>query len=308
MELTAILAPSQIPHSSPRKDVILGQPVELACNVEWLTDEIAGLLDPFQTGVVARTARGQVVSNRLPITGSVRAYDEGEVLKHVSTVAKRVPNTRPGMSPVIELYQDEERFWLVDDQWGMAEVNLLKKSWRSWVLPYPTVDLQRCAEWAVMWPLAQLLSGPGLALLPAVSIVREGFSAVVLSPYKMDAELELLACEGFQVVDHPWLCLQENAGEVRILPFSNDGGAGESSRCDAVMMVEPGRRAVSQIDELPAQLALEALHRHWPIAALHRSRRQVLLTLAANARCCGVQLARQPADLLKLINSLNPQR
>ncbi len=308
MELTAILAPSQIRHSSTRKDVILGQPVELACNVGWLTDEIAGLLDPFQTGVIARTARGQVVSNRFPITGSVRAYDEDEVLKHVSTVANRVPNTRPGMSPVIELYQDEERFWLVDDQWGMAEVNLLKKSWRSWVLPHPTADLQRCAEWTVMWPLAQLLSGPGLAVLPAISIQKDGWGAIIFSPFKMDGELAALSRDGFEVIAQSWHCLQEEQGQVQIFTHSKGDEVRQSSRCNAVIMVESGRRAVSRVDELPGHLALEALQRHWPIAALHRSRRQVLLTLAANARCCSVQLARQPEDLLKLIRSLNPER
>lgn len=310
MEMTAAVRfPPPSPRLQGRADSMFGLPVELACEVDWLADEIASLLDPIQIDSLPETSGDRLSApSRLHITGSVRAYDQADVLKHVSATATRMPNARPGMNPMMELYQDEERFWLVDDQWGMLEINLLKKSWRSWILPYPALDLQRCAEWAALWPLAQLLSGPELALLPAISIVREGWGAVIFSPFKMEAELEALCGDGFKVIGPRWSCLREMAGEVRMPPFPHDGDTRESTRCDAVVMVEPSRRAVSRFDELPRTLSLEALRRHWPIIPLHRSRRQISVKLASQARCCEVQLSRQPGDLLKLVNALHARQ
>ena len=294
----------ETPMPSVFQKTLFGTPVEVACEVDWLGDEIACLLDPFQASSLAEKAGDRRWTSRVRITGSVRAYDQADVLRHVSGTAVRVANARPGMNGMMELYQDAERFWLVDDQWGMMEINLLKKSWRSWMLPYPTLDLGRCAEWAALWPLAQLLSGPELALLPAISIVREGWGVLIFSPLKMEAELEALSRDGFEVIGPRWSCLREVAGEVRMQNFPGGGEGFESTGCDAVVMVEATRRAVSRVDELARNASLHALHRHWPIVPLHRSRRQISVKLASDARCCEVQLSRQPGDLVKLMDAL----
>jgi hypothetical protein len=102
----------------------------------------------------------------VPVSGTVWPYEQSHVLKHLSPTARRVPTH----CELLELYEDEERFWLVDDRWGIAEINLLKGQWRSWVLPNPAIDATRVAEMAVLWPMAQLLRARGLYLLPAASV------------------------------------------------------------------------------------------------------------------------------------------
>src|SRR5687767_2130445 len=83
----------------------------------------------------------------LPISGMLWPYEQSHVLKHLSPAARRVATN----SDLLELYEDGERFWLVDDRWGIAEMNLLKGQWRSWILPTPAVDAVRCAQAAVLW-------------------------------------------------------------------------------------------------------------------------------------------------------------
>jgi hypothetical protein len=39
----------------------------------------------------------------------------------------------------------------------MAEMNLLKGTWRSWILPSATLDPLALRRAAVVWPMAQLL-------------------------------------------------------------------------------------------------------------------------------------------------------
>ena len=67
-------------------------------------------------------------------------FDGAQVQRHLSTAAVRFPCSA---GPTADLFYDPvdaERFWLVDDRWGIAELNLLRGRWRAWVLPRPGVD------------------------------------------------------------------------------------------------------------------------------------------------------------------------
>ncbi|MBC7773235.1 MAG: hypothetical protein H7210_12120, partial [Pyrinomonadaceae bacterium] len=87
--------------------------------------EVLRLLGDFSVSDLPATAS--------PITGVIRPYESEDVLKHVS------PGAVPLQSPddLMELYHEDERFWLIDERWGMSELNLLKSQWRSWILPRP---------------------------------------------------------------------------------------------------------------------------------------------------------------------------
>ena len=88
------------------------------------------------------------------------------MLRHLSPTAKPVA----AMGSTMELYEEGERFWLIDDRWGLTEMNLLKGQFQSWILPRPAIDPGMIVQDAVLWPLAQLLRGKGLSLVPGISV------------------------------------------------------------------------------------------------------------------------------------------
>src|SRR3954469_9446025 len=65
------------------------------------------------------------------VTGAIRCYEQREVLKCLSPTARR----GAGTPDFLELYEEQERFWVIDERWGLCEINLLKSTWRSWLLP-----------------------------------------------------------------------------------------------------------------------------------------------------------------------------
>src|SRR5687768_6042276 len=138
------------PDRARRRYAVHGSAVEVDCAVEAVGAQLDRLLEPF--------AVGGWPEGFAPAAGTVRPYEQAEVLRHLS------PNARPmaNAPQLMEIYEEGERFWLVDYRWGMAEVNLLKGQWRSWILPQPKLDPLRCAEMAVLWPMAQLLRARGL--------------------------------------------------------------------------------------------------------------------------------------------------
>ena len=75
-------------------------------------------------------------------------------------------------------YSLAEKHWIVDDRWGVCEIDLLKHRWRSWVLPNPSLDPVHLAEAAVLWPMAQLLRSRGVEIVPAISVERAGWGAL----------------------------------------------------------------------------------------------------------------------------------
>jgi hypothetical protein len=220
----------------------------------------------------------------------------------------------------------------------MAEVNLLRGQWRSWVLPRPTLDPVRCAEWAVLWPMAQLLRGRGLHLLPAMSAVRDGWAVLILGAGGLGPELSAMLEAGYRLIGQRWTAVREEEGRLALLHLPGrveragprfggaslgacgagasawmdlTGGQPHSHQnhafCDAVLVAAPGRRPCPAVRDLPPSEALALLRKSWPIAELHPTRRSGPLPgkLARLCRCAEVQLSRDPRDLPALLELLH---
>jgi len=262
----------------------------------------------------------------LPVHGTVRAYDQADVLRHLSPGARPLPRVHD----LTDVFEDGERFWVVDERWGMAEINFLKGHWRSWVLPRPQFDALRCAEMAVLWPLAQLLRPRGVHLLPAAAAARDGFAFLLVCPFGVEGELNELADAGYKLIGRRWTAVREEDGRAALLHMpaatgrtiaramggtieesdSADGSRSDPWQnhafCDAVLIADAVRRPRASLKELPVTAAAGRLRSAWPIAELHPSRRHSPLPgrLAHLCRCAELQLSRDPADLLSLLDSL----
>jgi len=290
--------------------------------------------DAALAGSAGRILRPFVVSDLppqvMPVIGQISHYDAAEVVKHLSSSAVRVPQ----VDPWLELYQDEERFWLVDERWGISQINFLRGQWRSWILPQPTADPLRIAEGAVLWPLAQLLRGRGLHLAPAIAVARDGWGVLILVPFSIERELVCLLRRGYRIVGQRWTALREEDGRIDLLHmpgvvervFAPRPRLGLGIRqshwvdlerefpksiqhhafCDMVLMVEPGRRSAAHASDLSAPEAEQILRYDWPIVDIHPSRRSLSMPqrMAQMCRCATVQLSRNPEDLVVLLDSL----
>jgi hypothetical protein len=267
----------------------------------------------------------------VPTEGSIKTYDAAEVNRRLSTTAVPLHDS-PGK---LEVYAERERFWLIDDRWGMAEINLLKGQWRSWILPSPSIDPVAVAEMAVMWPMAQLLRSKGLYLLPAVSVSRDNWGLLLISPFGIQPEIRALVRAGFKVIGQQWTALREEDGRIAMLhvPGRIDRGAGRRVKslmslgsdtnwtdlaaeipgitqfhafCDVALLVEAGRRPESWIRQVSSGNVQATLRRHWPIDELHPLRRQSRLMSRVGSKCAlfEARLSRNPADLLGHLDSM----
>lgn len=304
---------------------IYGLAVEMECGVSALESEIRRVLGAFRVRQFAERCH--------PTVGSIMPYNEADVLRHLSPRAQRV--MLPHDSG--ELYEDGERFWMIDDRWGMVELNLLKSQWRAWLLPHARVDEVRLAEAAVLWPMAQLLRAKGLYLLPAASVVRNESGILLLSPLGMVPELSTLVRAGYRVIGQRWTALREREGRVEMLHLpgvverpvppqmrlvgaraatatwgdlahEHCGCEVSAGMCASVFVIARGRRPKAHLRQLGGD-ALEAIRAGWPIEELHPLRRhgQLPAKLAAKCACYEVGLSRDPNDLLRLMAAL-PQR
>src|SRR5206468_1045031 len=88
---------------------------------------------------------------------------------------------------------------------------------RSWIIPDLKIDAIRAAEFAILWPLAQLIRGRGVHLIPAASAVRDGFAALMFCPFGVEPELSSLISAGFRVIGQRWTALREEDGRVALL-------------------------------------------------------------------------------------------
>ena len=310
------------PSAPPRRFAVHGPAVEIDCCVPEVSAEIDRALGAFEVGAWPEGFTS--------VGGTVRAYDSATVVRHVSPDARLLPRWRD----LAELYEDGERFWMVDERWGMAEVNFLKGTWRSWVLPQPQCDAVRVAEAAVMWPLAQLLRPRGLYLLPAAAAVRDGFALLLLCPFGVGPELSALARAGYKIIAQQWTAVREEDGRLALLhvPGRIERGAAPRLRwagdadesqwvdlnrqfpgsmqhhafCDAVLVAGAGRRAQSSLTMLEPADALHLLRQAWPIAELHPHRRHSALPakLSQHCRCAEVQLSRNAGELVELLDGL----
>ena len=307
-----------------RRFALHGPAVEIDCDVPQVSAEVERVLGPF--------AVGELPEGFSTLCGWVRAYDTAAVARHVSPTARPLP--APRTLDLAELYEEGERFWLVDERWGMVEVNFLRGCWRSWVLPRPQLDPVRVAEMAVLWPAAQLLRPKGLYLLPAASAVRNGWAFLLLCPFGLEPELTALARSGYKIIGQRWTAVREEEGRLALLHLpgvverglaprlrgsgSADaagqwvdlngqflGSAQNHAFCDAVLVADAGRRAQTSLTELGPGEALHLLRRAWPIVELHPHRRHspLPLKLSQQCRCAELQLSRGPTELLHLLDS-----
>ena len=243
------------------------------------------------------------------------------------------------------MYKRQELYWLIDDRWGLCEINLLRGQWRTWVLPQPAVEPQRCLEMAVLWPLAQLLRGKGLALVPAASCTRDGWGVLLIGQGSIEPELCAMIRAGYRVVGQRWSALREDAsssgGRVSMLRVPgmvertpNEarariasatanapttwvdlthefvGASADHAHCDAVLLIDRGRRPVAHLKALPRTNAVIGLRRAWPIMQLHAQRKlsQLHAHLARECRCYEARLSRSPQDVLRLLDDARHNR
>ncbi len=321
----------------PLRYAIHGLALEVRCDDPSLAPLAEAIRQQFEPFAVAGFPPGFA-----PITGTVEPFDAAIVQRHLSTAAVRFGTTA---GPTAELFHDPtdgERFWLVDDRWGIAELNLLRGRWRAWVLPRPAVDATVVAESAVMWPVAQLMRGKGLHLLPAVSVARDGWAALIVAPFGIEPELAVLLDAGYTVIGQRWTAVREEEGRVALLhlpgwverqwaprlrhlgtecPTSDAGGRVDLTAgrplsflnhafCSAVLVAEPGRRPAAHLRDLPTAAASNMLRRSWPLVDLQPERKAIQLSrqLPRRCRCAELQLSREPIDLLRLLDGVRPRQ
>lgn len=326
--MTASAASASFPSQSgtpSRRFALHGPAVEIDCDVPAVSAEVERVLGPF--------AVGEWPEGFTSLSGTVRAFDAAQVTRHLSPTARPLPAQRS--HDLAELYEEGERFWLVDERWGMVEVNFLRATWRSWVLPRPQLDPVRVAEMAVLWPAAQLLRPRGLHLLPAASVVRNGWAFLLLCPFGLEPELTALARAGYKIIGQRWTAVREEEGRLALLHLPGRVERGTTPRlraastesvdadgwtdintqfpgtaqnhafCDAVLVTDPARRGRAGLQEIEPSDALHLLRQAWPIVELHPQRRHspLPLKLSQQCRCAEVQFSRSPAEMLQLLES-----
>jgi len=305
---------------------IHGLKMRLRCTVPLLYPGVASLLGEFED---------QREESRAVIEGIIRPYDQTEVLRKLPAAATRI--SAPG--DIMELYGCEDQFWLIDDRWGMAHINVVRATWQSWVLPQPAINAIQTAEMAVMWPLAQLLRPRGLCLIPAAAMARDGWGVLLVSQLNLEADLGAMVRAGYRVVGQRWAALREDESGVSMLhmpgqierapsrvgaTLRHDPSSGgwvdleadfpgstlAHARCDAVMIIERGRRPVTLVRPVTRTASLMALRRSWPIVELHPHRRhgQLLASVSRHCRVFEMRLSRNPTDILKLLDDARHER
>lgn len=322
MNLPTQTTPSEFKSKSHRF-AIYGQPLVLNNSLSALEIALTRALGEFAIDIFPTT------SNLSPIEGTIKPYDKDEVLRHLSPTAVAISTPREQM----ELYQDNERFWLIDDRWGLAELNLLKGQFRAWILPEAALDADRVMESAIIWPLAQLLRGRGLYLLPAAGFVRAEVGLLIISPFGIEAELTALLRSGFRIIGQRWTALRDEDGRVtmlhlpgrverhrspRLRSVASDpngewvdlesefcGSAATHATVTHVLLIEPGRRPTPMLRQIQKSNALPALRRAWPIAELHPLRVNGQFPAKISRRCdvFAARLSQRPQDLLELLDA-----
>jgi hypothetical protein len=299
-----------------------GSAIGISSAVPALAGQIEHLFGDFRVA--------QWPQRTVPVTGTIWPYEQSHVLKHLSQTARRVPT----QSDLLELYEDEERFWLVDDRWGIAEMNLMKGQFRSWILPKPAIDETRVAQQAILWPMAQLLRARGIYLVPAASVAFADRSFLMISPFGLEPELTTLIRGGYRIIGQSWTAIREDEGRFSLLNMPGEverpippgmrlagseaaptwidlmrefcGVEQQHGWCDAVLIATAGRRVTASVRPLDRGSAAQVLRGAWPMFELHPSRRhgQLPARLAQKVPCYQLNLSREPRDLLRILGSL----
>lgn len=269
-----------------------------------------------------------------PVPGSIQPYDESVVMRHLSPDASAIATG----DELTELYGHGERFWLVDDRWGLCEINFLKGEWRSWIVPDARLSGVAMTDSAVLWPLAQLLQNKGLTLLPAVSICRGGFGAMIISPFGVEPELSALIGSGWRIIGQRWTALREDEGRIAMLhmPGAVERSSGARQRngsiepvnglidltaknadanqhhafCDAVIVVDAARRGSVSVKPMKGSNVVANLRRAWPIFELRSQPRieQMPARLAAECSIYEAQFSRRADDFVMAMDQVSASR
>jgi hypothetical protein len=273
-------------------------------------------------------------ANTSVVEGIIEPYNADVVARHLSSSATRLAQ----FGDQAELWADGERRFLIDESWGVCEINLLKHTFRSWLLPHTANEPMQAIERSVLWPLSQVMMTRDLGLIPAASVVHRGRGILLVSPFNIEPELSLLASAGHGLIGPRWTALRED--DKRILLLQMPGKLERSpipqlrSRlklapatpaipdwidpatlgatlcsyawCDVVMLIEPGRRGVATSRALTGASAVAALKRGWPMPDVLPSARHAHLAhkLAQSSMLLHVELSRDPRDLLRMIENV----
>jgi len=300
---------------------IHGAAVAMECTVAALETSLDTLLDDF---CIDSFAKGSS-----PITGIIHPYQPDEVFPSLSATARHMAQ----LSDLTDVYEDAGRYWIVDDRWGMARIDPGRKQWQSWILPQPAIDPLSVAELSVVWPMAELLRSRGLHLAPVISTVRDGFAVLIICPFGIEPELTAMIDNNYKVIGQRWTALREEDGRVALLRmpgrvertlaprlrFGADdqdgwidvtnaypGSSQTHAFCDAVVVVEPGRRPKAHLREKTPEQGAELLRQQWPVTELNVAGQPgaFATALAESCRCYELQLSRNSKDLLALLNSM----
>ena len=188
-----------------RKFGFHGPAVEIDCNLPSLLPAIDALLAGLPDARMPATAN--------PLRGTLGAYHHDDIVRHLGPSARHLGHTPQDM----DLYGDGDRRWLIDERWGMCEIDVPRNQWQSWILPSPKIDAHRLAELSALAPLGMLLGQGGLHLLQAVSVVRDGFATLVVCPFGIEPEQRAMIAGGYKIIGPRWTALREEDGRVAML-------------------------------------------------------------------------------------------
>ncbi|MGF1633731.1 MAG: hypothetical protein ACFCVE_07760 [Phycisphaerae bacterium] len=258
------------------------------------------------------------------IDGRVEPYDVDSLTRRLPAGATRVP-TPDDADDTFEIYQEGERFWRVDERWGICEVNLLKRTFRSYVLESRLSHARRMdqagnadlstyalAEAAVLWPASQLMLAQGLHLVPATALAADGWGVLLVGDQEITADLRQMIAGGFSLIGQRWAALRAEDGLVAMLRMPAGEGCRVSHHafCDHVVMINGFRREDTLLRPLAVHQATAALQRIWPARHVRRTaaERQLVNRLAETCRVDQVTLGRNVCDLAHVINGIRPTR
>lgn len=326
-----------------RRFAIHGVALDLSLDVAGFDSVIEHLLGDF--------AIGHPPIGVSPLRGALRPFAEAEVLKRISPRARLIGNTLAGQHrsfDSIEMFEDGDRYWIVDERWGIAEIDLLKGQWTSWIMPAATLEPRRCIEAAIQWPLAQLVQRRGIHLLPAVSVARGSIGTMCIAPFNLGPELNACIRAGYKLVGQRWTVLREQSqtatsasqrfdpsfelrqmpgwvdvperiswplgsprrGQEHVLDLAaeNCGASRARADCNAILVIQPARRAASCVERVPSgRNAAQLLRAVWPIIEAHPKQAKIVITrLATSCPVFQVTLSRDPQDLPRLLAGVIP--
>lgn len=302
------------------KLAIHGPVVDLRSTVWALNESIDVLLGQFAVPGWPERFRS--------INAVVHPFEDSEVLPRLPQNATPIGRTSDSM----DVYEDDDRYWIVDDRWGMCEIDISNNTFHSWVVASPKIDALRVAELAVMWPLAQLLRSRGLHLIQAVSAVRDGFAWLMICPFPIEPELTSMISSGYKIIGQRWTALREEDGRVALLQMpgkterltmprmrvagdelaayvdvtsDHPGSRQHHAFCDAVFVVDHGRRPLALMRDVPGSDSAQLVRDAWPISELHAARRANPMPgiVAEHCPVYSLQLSRITKDMLALVNS-----